>query len=295
MRMRKFEFSSPSCLADGLKLLAQKGFEGKVIAGGTDLVVQMKDKSVVPKQVISLLKIPELAGIKKRGKGLRIGALVKHAALENAPALKDGWEILAVAAHKIGSPQVRNVATVGGNLCNASPAADLALPLLVLETEVVLCSKRRERQVPLDSFFAGPGKTVMARDEILKEVLIAPVPAGSIWAFLKLGRRKSMDLSIASVAVLLTLEPRRKICLRARLALGAVFPTPLRAKETEKFLEGKVLDEEVIRAAGERAQKECRPISDIRASAEYRKQIVRVLVERAIKKSLGISTPPTGI
>ena len=160
---------------------------------------------------------------------------------------------------------------------------------------MVLSSKRRERRVPLDSFFTGPGQTILAKDEILKEILIPRVPAGSVWAYLKLGRRKSMDLALASVAVLLTLDSRKKICLRARLALGAVSPTPLRAKETEKFLEGKVLDEEVIREAGERAQKECQPISDVRASAEYRKEIVKVLVERAIKKSMGNPIPPTGI
>ncbi len=259
------------------------------------MVVQMKNKLVAPKQVISLLKIPELSGIKKRGKGLRIGALVKHVTLENARLLQDGWGILASAAHKVGSPQIRNLGTVGGNLCNASPAADTALPLLVLEADVVLSSKRRERRVPLDSFFTGPRQTILAKDEILKEILIPQAPAGSVWAYLKLGRRKSMDLALTSVAVLLTLDSRKKICLRARLALGAVSPTPLRAKETEKFLEAKVLDEEVIREAGERAQKECRPISDMRASAEYRKEIVKVLVERAIKKSLGISIPPTGI
>jgi carbon-monoxide dehydrogenase medium subunit len=147
----------------------------------------------------------------------------------------------------------------------------------------------------LDSFFIGPGKTVLAKDEILKEILIPQVSAGSLWAYLKLGRRKSMDLALSSVAALLTIDSRKKTCLRARLALGAVAPTPLRAKETEKFLEGKMLDEEVIREAGERAQKECRPISDVRASAEYRKEIVKVLVERAIKQSLGIPIPPTGI
>lgn len=295
MRIRKFEFSSPSSLAEGLKILAQSGPKAKVIAGGTDLVVQMKNKLAEPKQVISLLKIPELAGIKKRGKGVRIGALVRHATLENSPVLQDGWGILASAAHKVGSPQIRNLGTVGGNLCNASPAADTALPLLVLGAEVILSSKKRERRVPLDSFFTGPGVTVLRKDEILKEILVPPVPANSVWAHLKLGRRKSMDLALASVAVVLTLNPETKICRRARIALGAVAPTPLRVRETEKFLEGKNLGEDVIREAGERAQKECRPISDVRASAEYRKEMVKVLVERAIKKSMGIPIPPTGI
>jgi len=295
MRMRKFEFSSPSSLAEGLKLLAQHGAKAKVIAGGTDLVVQMKNKLTAPRQLISLLRIPELTGMGKKGKKLRIGALAKHAVLENSPLVRGGWGILAAAAHKIGAPQIRNLGTVGGNLCNASPAADTAPPLLVLEAEVVLSGKKGERRVPVDSFFSGPGKTTLARDEILKEILVPPVPAGSVWAYLKLGRRKSLDLALTSVAVLLTLDSKTRICRRARIALGAVSPTPLRAKGTEKFLEGKILDEEVIQEAGERAQRECHPISDIRASAEYRKEMVQVLVGRAIKKSLSIPIPPTGI
>ena len=128
MRMRKFEFSSPSSMAEALKLLAQNGSRAKVIAGGTDLVVQMKNKLAAPKKVINLMGIPDLTGIKKKGRGLRIGALVKHAALEGSPLLKEGWGILAEAAHKLGSPQIRNLGTVGGNLANASPAADTAGP-----------------------------------------------------------------------------------------------------------------------------------------------------------------------
>jgi len=295
MRMRKFEFLNPSSLAEALGLLKQFGAKAQVIAGGTDLVVQMKNKLATPKKVINLMGIPELTGINKKGRNLRIGALVKHAALERSPLLKDGWRILAVAAHKVGSPQIRNLGTVGGNLGNASPAADTACPLLVLEAEAVLTRKQKERRVPLHSFFRGPGKTLLGKDEIIKEILIPPVPAGSVWAYLKLGRRKSLDLALTSVAVLLTLDPKTKICRRARVALGAVAPTPMRAKETEKFLEGKTLNDDVIREAGERAQKESRPISDVRASAEYRKEMVKVLVGRAIKKSLGIPIPPTGI
>jgi CO/xanthine dehydrogenase FAD-binding subunit len=295
MRMRKFEFSSPSSVAEALKLLAQNGSRAKVIAGGTDLVVQMKNKLAAPKKIINLMGISDLTGIQKKGRGLRIGALVKHAALEGSPLLKEGWGILAEAAHKLGSPQIRNLGTVGGNLVNASPAADTAGPLLVLGAEAILASKKKERRVPLHSFFRGPGKTVLGKGEIVKEILIPPVPAGSVWAYLKLGRRKSLDLALTSVAVLLTLDPKTKICRRARVALGAVAPIPLRAKDTEKFLEGKTLDDDVIREAGERAQKECRPISDVRASAEYRKEMVKVLVGRAIKKSLGFPIPPTGI
>lgn len=295
MRLSKFKFLSPSSLEEALNFLGQHGDRAKVIAGGTDLIVQMKSKLVAPESVINLLQIPELTGIEQKGKWLRLGALVKHAALESSPLIQNGWGILAAAAHKVGSPQIRNRGTVGGNLCQASPAADTAPPLLVMAAEVVLASQKGERRIPLDSLFIEPGLTVLAQDEILKEILVPEAPPGSVGAYLKLGRRKSLDLALTSVAVLLSLDASQKVCRRARVALGAVSPTPVRARETEKFLEGKKLEEGVIREAGERAQKECRPISDLRASAEYRQEMVKVLVERAIKKSLGISIPPTGI
>jgi len=295
MRMRKFAFSSPSSIAEALKLLAQSGSQAKVIAGGTDLVVQMKNKLVTPERVINLLTVPELMGMNRNGRGLRIGALVKHAALENSPLLRDGWGILASAAHKVGSPQVRHLGTLGGNLCNASPAADTAPVLLVLEAEVTSARAEGERRIPLESFFTGPGLTVLKEDEILREIFIPEIPAKSSWAYLKLGRRKSLDLALVSVAVLLTLDSAGGVCRRARVALGAVSPTPIRARKTEKFLEGKKLEEAVILEAGKIAQQECRPISDIRASAEYRKEMVMVILERAIKKSQGIPIPPTGI
>jgi len=295
MRMRRFEFLNPSSLVEALSLLKQHGARAKLIAGGTDLVVQMKEKLVTPEWVINLLNVPELMGMSKNGKRLRIGALVKHAALENSPLLRDGWEILAAAARKLGSPQVRHLGTLGGNLCNASPAADTAPALLVLEAEATLVSQENEWRIPLESFFTGPGLTILKEDEILKEIIIAEVPANSSWAYLKLGRRKSLDLALVSVGVLLTRDPATGTCHRARVALGAVSPTPMRARETEKFLEGRKLEEKVIREAGKIAQGECRPISDIRASAEYRKEMVKVLVERAIKKSVGIPIPPTGV
>ncbi len=295
MRLRKFEFSSPSSLAEALELLLKHGARAKLIAGGTDLLVQMKAKSTTPALVISLLKIPKLSEIGPEGKGCKIGALAKHAQIGDAPILQERWGVLASAARKVGSPQIRNWGTIGGNLCNASPAADTAPPLLVLEAEVILVGPRGERRLPLESFFIGPGLTALAQDEILKEILIPEAPGPSGWAYLKLGRRKSLDLALTSVAVWLTADPRTKVCHRARMALGAVAPTPMRAKETEKFLEGKILDERVILEAGEKAGMECGPISDIRASAEYRRETVKILVQRAIKKSLGEAIPPTGI
>lgn len=289
MRMRKFEFLSPTSLAETVALLEQHKADAKLIGGGTDLIVQMKQKLITPTLIINLLEVPELKGIEKNNNVLRIGSVVKHAVLESSPLLRGGWEILASAAHKVGSPQIRSLGTIGGNLCNASPSADTAPTLLVLEAEVKLISPRGEQRLPIESFFIGPGLSVLEKDEVMKEIIIPKAPPNSSSAYLKLGRRKSVDLALVSAAVVLTLNPKTGICERGRVALGSVSPTPIRAKQTEKILEGKKLDESVIREAGERAQKECRPISDIRASVEYRKEMVKVLVERAIKQCLDLS------
>jgi len=271
---------------EAVELLAQHKAKAKVIGGGTDLIIQMKQKLIHPGLIINLLEIPELKGIEKNGDGLRVGSMVKHSTLESSALLCEGWKILAAASHQVGSPQIRNLGTLGGNLCNASPSADTAPPLLVLEAKANIVSPRGERVLPLESFFVGPGITVLEKDEILKEVIIPAMPQNSTSAYLKLGRRKSLDLALVSTAVILTLNPQTGICERARVALGSVSPTPMRAKNTEKFLMGRILDGNVIREAGDIARRECYPISDIRASAEYRREMVSVLTERAIKQAL---------
>ncbi len=266
-----------------------------MIAGGTDLLVQMKQRLVLPQKLINLLNLSGLRRIEIDGESLRIGALARHADLESSALLKDGWKLLALAAHKIGSPQIRHLGTLGGNLCNASPSADTASPLLVLEAKVCLTSRRGERRLPLESFFIGPGQTVLGDDEMLKEIIIPKPPANSSFSYLKLGRRKSMDLALVSAAVLLTVDRKREKFEEVRIALGSVSPTPIRIRETERVLEGKPIDEHMIHHAAERAQNECQPISDIRASAEYRREMIKVLVERAIKECLGLPIHLTGI
>lgn len=295
MGMKKFAFFSPASLPEVWELFERYGEKAKLIAGGTDLVVQMKSKLISPEVVINLLRLKELKGMEKKDGNLRIGALVTHATLTSSLLLQENWRLLAEAAHKVGSPQIRNLGTIGGNLVNASPAADTVPALLVLEGKAVLVSKRGERDIPLESFFLGPGVTILKNDEILKEIIVPPASPGWVGAFLKLGRRKSLDLAVVNVAVLLNLQPASNLCTRARIALGAVAPTPFRARKTEKFLQGKILQEEVIQEAALRAQQECQPISDIRASAIYRREMVKIMVARAIKKSIGLPIPPTGI
>lgn len=286
MHLNKFEYFSPTSLPEVFELLGRYGPRAKLIAGGTDLIVQMKEKRIAPEVIINLLGVPELGHVERCDSGIRIGATVKLSAVESSLSLNKEWKVLASSAHKIGSPQVRNRGTIGGNLCNASPAADTAPSLLVMEATVTLAGKKGERNLPLESFFTGPGQTMLGSDEILKEITIPTIPQNSFGAYLKLGRRKSMDLALVSVVVLLTFNQNKETCERARIALGSVAPTPLRARETEKMLEGKRLDERLIREAGQCAEKECRPISDVRSTATYRKKMINVLVRRAILQAL---------
>lgn len=295
MRLKCFEFLIPSSLDHVFELLSRYGKEAKGIAGGTDLLVQMKRRQILPKRLINLLPLSELKGIEMEGEGLRIGALTRHVDLERSALLGKGWNLLTLAAQKIGSPQIRHLGTIGGNLCNASPSADTAPPLLVLEAEVCLTSSKGDRRIPLEAFLKGPGQTDLREGELLKEVIVPKPPEGSLLTYLKLGRRKSMDLALVSVAVLLTVNSERKTFGQVRLALGSVAPTPIRTREAEKRLEGNPLEGEGIREAAEIAARECQPITDLRASAEYRREMVKVLVERAIKQSLGFPIPATGI
>lgn len=295
MRLKKFEFYNPSSLPEALFLLKRFEGQGKLIAGGTDLLVQMKNHLLAPGKIINLLNVPELKGIEEKGGELRLGALVTHDQLGKSASLRNEREILSEAAWKVGSPQIRQRGTLGGNLCNASPSADTAPALLALGAEITLAGPEGERRLPLESFFLGPGSTALRTDELLKEVFIPPTPPNTRGTYLKLGRRKSLDLALVSVAVLLTLSEDGGICRRARVALGGVAPTPLRAKDTEQVLEGANLDEIKIREAAKSASGECRPITDLRASTEYRQEMVRVLTKRAIQKCLGLAIPPTGI
>ncbi len=295
MPLKRFEFFNFFSLQDLLEFLARHGKEARCIAGGTDLLVQMKQGQILPQRILNLLLLTELKGIEKEGGVLRIGALTRHADLERSRLLEKGWGLLALAAHKIGSPQIRHLGTIGGNLSNASPSADTAPPLLVLEAEVCLIRQKEERRMPLKAFFKGPGQTALGEDELLKEVRIPEPPEGSRFSYLKLGRRKSMDLALVSAAVLLEVDPVRKTFGQVRVALGSVAPTPIRAERAEKRLEGSPVGDETIREAAELAAQECQPITDLRASAEYRREMVKVLVTRAIQQSLGCSIPATGI
>lgn len=283
--MRPFEYLTPRNMAEALSLLEEVGQEAKVVAGGTDLIPSLRLRLVSCKYLVDIRQLRELEFVESTGgKLLRIGALTKHATLERSPPVREMAYVLAEAAAQIGSPQIRNMGTVGGNLANASPCSDTATPLLAIGADLKLMRSSGERLIPLDDFFLDVKRTALQSDELLTEVRIPLPPQGTGCAFIKVGRRAGPDLALVSAATTITME--KDVCRSIRIALGSVAPTPIRAKKTESFLIGRTLENRIIGDASEIASEEIRPISDIRASAEYRKEISRVIVDLAIKKAM---------
>jgi carbon-monoxide dehydrogenase medium subunit len=280
-----FEYHEPASLHEAVEMGARFGADGRFLAGGTDLIIQIHRGKVAPRHVVSLHRVPGLDGIAVNG-AVTLGALVTHRALERHPAFQEGLRGLVEGAEVIGGHQVRNVATVGGNIVNASPAADVVPVLLALGAAVTCASPGGERTLPLDAFLLGPGQTARRPDELLTTVRF-PAPAErSATAFLKAGRRKAMEISVVCVAARVTLDRALERCLDARIVLGAVAPTAWRARSAEEALAGRAPADEALREAGRLAAAGCRPISDVRASARYRRHLVEMLVPRALARCL---------
>ena len=279
--MKRFDYFKPQSLDEAWKL-KQKFSSAKFIAGGTDLMVSIKNNDLLPPALISLRSIPELAGIEINN-GARMGATATISDILHHPGLKNSYSILGEAAQSMGSVQIRNVATIGGNLCNCSPCADMATALLVLEAKVRLQTLQSSREVSINEFFLGPGTSCQNPDEIMTDILLEPPQNNTQALFLKKGRVK-MDLAIASIALLLHMEGKK--CLQARLAAGSVAPVPLRLFNVEELLEGSVITRDLIAQAQKLARKSVTPISDVRSSAEYRRQIIGVYVRRGLEQIL---------
>jgi carbon-monoxide dehydrogenase medium subunit len=284
--LRHFDYYKPRSLDEALEL--KKKIPGsRFIAGGTDLMVQIKGGEVKPPALISLRSIPELLSVKVNGEA-RIGALVTVSELIRHPGLQLFSPLLVEAARRLGSPQIRNAATIGGNLCNCSPSADLALPLLVLEARVRIKSASDTQDVPVEDFFVGPGESCLSPDQILTDVFIDPPSKNTGAAFFKKGRVR-MDLAVASAAVLLEINGGK--CLKARVAAGSAAPVPLRLKKVEAQLEGAVLSPSLAQEARRLASESVSPISDVRGTEEYRRRIIGVYVQRSIAQICGWSLP----
>jgi CO/xanthine dehydrogenase FAD-binding subunit len=285
-RLPRFEYVQPNSIDEALSLLARHKGEATLIAGGTDLLPKMKRREIKPpKYVIDLKGLPDLEYIRYDDKkGLSIGALTTIHAIETSSVIEQRFSILAQAASTMAAPQVRNRGTVAGNICNAVPSADSAPPLLTLEARLTLISHKGERIVKIEDFFTGPNETVITDEELLAEICIPPLPPNSRGVYLKLTPRRSMDLATVGVAAVLIREDG--LCKDIRIAMGAVAPTPVRAKRAEEIIRGQRFSDELIERTAQTAAEESRPIDDHRASADYRREMVQVLVSRAINQTL---------
>lgn len=285
--LKTFEYFAPESLPEALSLLQKRGEEGRALAGGTDLVVQVKegDKIPTPSYLVSLRRLPELRGIDfSERDGLRIGATVTMTeAAESAP-VRERYRALADGAEIVGSIQTMNMATIGGNVCNAAPSADTAPPLLTYEAVAVIAGPKGERDVPIEEFWLGPNQTALQQGELLRELRLPAPPANTGGVYVRQTPRKQMDIAVVGVAVLLTLGQGDRI-ERARIALGAVAPTPIRARKAEAALEGKAASEALFAEAAETATSEASPIGDVRGSAEFRRHLVRVTTERCLQEA----------
>jgi carbon-monoxide dehydrogenase medium subunit len=279
----RFEYHQPESLVEAIALAERYGAEASFLAGGTDLIVQIERGGMAPRHVVGLERVPGLTGIETNGR-IALGALVEHSALEREAAIDSCVPASWRAPRDRGGHQVRNVGTVGGNLVNASPAADLVPCLLALDAAVTLVGPGGERELPVERFLLGPNRTARRPDELLTRVSFPTLPARAATAFLKAGRRRAMEISVVCVAARLTLDASLERCLEARVALGAVAPTALRVHEAERALEGQPVGAETFRRGAEAAQQACRPIDDVRASAAFRRHLVGVLVRRALAR-----------
>jgi len=280
MLLPKFEYLSCETLEEACALLSKYRGEARVLSGGTDLIVKMKHKMMTPDYIINIKRIPGLSYIRAyKDHGVNIGTLTTLQAIKNSPLIKKVFPALYDAAGVLGTRQVRNLATIGGNLCNASPAAECAPPLLALSAKVRIKGEKGRKLMDLKDFFIGPGETALGQDEILDEIQIPEPPARSGGVYLKHSTRR-IDVAMVGVAVIAQMEENRFKDIR--IALGAVGPTPLRAPKAEEVLIGKEPVEKWTNKAANVASDESFPIDDIRGYSDYRKKMVGILVKKAI-------------
>jgi CO/xanthine dehydrogenase FAD-binding subunit len=284
MRLPKFEYFAPKTLDAALGLLMEQGEGARVMAGGTDVMVKMTHGLLKPKAIISLYEIEGMNVIRfDAKKGLTIGATARLAEVASHPDVLAHYPALSEAILTMANCEVRNMGTVAGNLCNAAPSADTAPPLITMGAEVALASVNGERRLSLDQFFKGPGLTAIERGEVVTSIHVPPPPPKSGASYKRISARCGVD--IAAVGVGVTAFFNGESCKQARIVLGAVAPVPMRATKTEEFMQGRAWTPELIEQGGEQAAEEAKPISDVRASAEWRKAMVEVLTRRALEEA----------
>ena len=288
--MRAFEFFAAKDASDAVALLAKHGPKVKVLAGGTDLLADLKFSAAshAPQVVVDISRADDMRGIQMTDQGLRIGALVTHTEIMRSPVIREELPALVDAAHTIGAIQTRNLGTLGGNLVTAVPSMDSGPTLVALDAIVTVAGPDGRRQMPLAEFFVGPRKTVLKSDELLVEIIVPKENVGKPTHFLKFGLRKGQALALVNVAASFWVGDGNTF-KAPRVALGAVAPKVIHAVSAESFLEGKPISAENMAEAGKLAVNDAKPINDFRASAGYRRDLVAVLTKRALEAAHELS------
>lgn len=282
--LRVQEYHQPKTIKQAVALLKKYGKKSKVIAGGTDVMVLLRAGKLTAEHLVSLSGIPGMGKIGFSAKnGLSLGPLVTYRELIEHPLAREHYPILVQAASVVAASQVRNAGTIAGNLCHASPAADMAPPLLALDAQVEVSSEHGKRLLELEKFFTGVNTTALRAAEVVTRIMVPPPQAGSGSCFLKFG----LEIAMVSTGVHFCLEGGT--VAHIRIALGAVAPRPMRAVQAEKMLLGKTFTENLCRAAAATAAKECSPITDIRGSAEYRRKMVELYTRRALEQAARVA------
>jgi carbon-monoxide dehydrogenase medium subunit len=282
--LKPFEFLEPETVESAVRILTSYGATAQVLNGGVNLLIAMRRREIEPECVVSIQRIPQLNYIEgDRVKGLRIGALATLRDIELSALVQRDYPLLYEAVHQIASVQVKNMGTAIGNLCVATPASDVSPALIALGAELKVASLAPTRVIPIESFFVGVNKTILQPGELVTEISVSSPTDNTYGAFLKLANLTA-DIAKVNVAVMMTVT--NNTCKDVKIALGSVGPTVIRARKAEEALEGGKLEEKMIAKAAEAAAEEAKPITDLRSTAEYRKEVTSVLVRRAINKAL---------
>lgn len=285
MALPVFDYVKVASLEEASKLMAERGNKAVLMAGGTDVILLIHGKAIPADTVVDIKEIPGMSEITYvEGEGMHIGALVKLYDIQNSELVKEKMPALSDASRYVASPQIRRKGTMAGNICNASPSADTASILLAMNAVVKVYNVNGEKEIPIDEFFKGVKKTALVPGDVVTGIFVPELKMGEGAAYFKHSVRKAMDLAIVGVAARLTMEGNK--VADVRIGLGGVGRTPLRAKNAEAMLKGKELTDELLEQAAVAASEECTPISDVRASAEYRKDMIRVYTKRAVKKAV---------
>ena len=287
MQLPQFGYVAPRTTEELVGLLAEHRGKVRILAGGTDLLAAMKNRQERPEYLIDIVNLTDLSGITDHeDKGLVIGAATKFAELEHSPLIKDRYNALYNAIIVIGAVQVRSMGSIGGNICNASLAADTPPPLVAFGARVNLLSAQGPREMALEDFITGYRETALQEGEFLESIVLPLPPTNSSSAFTYMARREAMEIAIVIVAVNLALEADSGKVSRIDIVMGAVAPRPLRARRAEKLLMGQIPDDALLEKVAEAAAAETQAIDDFRASADYRREVTRVNVDRALRQSL---------